>query len=216
VDDAGRVLVGMSALDPSSYVWVNSKVWVIEADGSSAGVMIDPGQLPPEISDIALQENGKLLVSGWRLAGGVLGRYHYSDERGSVANLRFETTRANPAETVSPGHRITYTIRVVNDGPAKAGYVTFENAIPNGTTFVSFEAPEGWVTYQQPRGFIGNKVSCSGYRLESGQSAEFQLTVRVNSTVAHGTQIINISQVSSLVPDPMLFNNTTFSTLTVQ
>ena len=115
--------------------------------------------------------------------GGTLQRYHYSDERGSVANLRFETTRTSPAATVRRGHEITYTITVHNDGPAKAGHVTFENAIPNGTTFVSFEAPEGWVTYQQPRGFLGNKVSCSGYRLESGQSAEFQLTVRVNLNV---------------------------------
>jgi uncharacterized repeat protein (TIGR01451 family) len=214
VDDAGRVVVAMYNIN-----YAFDRVCVIEADGSSAEFMKIDGFLPGTITDIALQENGKLLVTGSRLLLNfetVLERYHYSDERTSGANLRFETTRTNPAETVSPGHRITYTIRVVNDGPVKAGHVTFENAIPNGTTFVSFEAPEGWVTYQQPRGFIGNKVSCSGYRLESGQSAEFQLTVRVNSTVAHGTQIINISQVSSLVPDPNLFNNTTFSTLTVQ
>ena len=215
VDDAGRVVAGMHNTDAT-----DDKVWVIEVDGSSAErMMMPPGCLPDTISDIALQENGKLLVTGWRFLGNkesMLGRYHYADERTSGADLRFETTRTSPAATARRGHEITYTITVHNDGPAKAGHVTFENAIPNGTTFVSFEAPEGWVTYQQPRGFIGNKVSCSGYRLESGQSAEFQLTVRVNSTVAHDTQIINISQVSSLVPDPNVFNNTTFSTLTVQ
>ena len=209
VDDTGRILVGLSE------VLSNSLLWTIDANGSIAEALDQPGDWRTKITDIALQENGKLVVSGYVNNGTMLRRYHYADRRTTAANLRFDATQITPATGIRRGGEIEYTINVVNDGPDKAGHITFENPLPNGTTFVSFDAPEGWVSYQLPRLSLG-KVSCSAYRLESGQSATFRLTVRVNPNVAHGTQITNTSTVNSLVNDPVLPNNTTTTTVTVQ
>jgi uncharacterized repeat protein (TIGR01451 family) len=89
-------------------------------------------------------------VSGYVNNGTMLRRYHYADRRTTAANLRFDTTQITPATGIRRGGEIEYTINVVNDGPDKAGHITFENPLPNGTTFVSFDAPEGWVSYQLP------------------------------------------------------------------
>ena len=47
------------------------------------------------------------------------------------------TNSASP-NPVQAGNNITYTITVTNDGPAAATTVTFNDAIPTNTTFVSF------------------------------------------------------------------------------
>jgi uncharacterized repeat protein (TIGR01451 family)/uncharacterized delta-60 repeat protein len=206
VDDTGRILVGLSEFLPNS----NGLLWTIDANGSTAEALDQLGDWRTRISDIALQENGKVVVSGYVSDGTMLRRYHHSDRRTTAANLGFD----HPVTVIKRGDEIEYTIRVVNDGPDKAGHVTFENPLPDGTTFVSFEAPAGWVSYQLPR-LSGGKVSCSAYRLENGESATFRLTVRLKSNVAFGTPIQSISRVNSLVHDPDSAGNQTTTTLII-
>jgi uncharacterized repeat protein (TIGR01451 family) len=47
------------------------------------------------------------------------------------------------AATVVAGGNITYTINVTNNGTSAADNVTLTDAVPAGTTFVSFAAPAG-------------------------------------------------------------------------
>ena len=147
--------------------------------------------------------------------GSSLTRHHYTDG-GKQADLRFATTTITPANGINPGDEIEYAISVVNDGRHKAGHVTFENSLPHGTSFVSFEAPPGWVIYQLPSMRGGRKISCSRYGFASKHIETFHLTVRVNWNTPQGDQITNTSTINSLVFDPDDSNNTTAATVTVQ
>ena len=123
--------VGCSSFRLVSF-YAYAYIRVIEADGSSAELLSITPDLPNSITDIALQENGKLLVIGATCCDEILGRSitTRTKESTSAANLRFETTHTNPATTVRRGHEITYTITVHNNGPAKAGHVTFKMPFP--------------------------------------------------------------------------------------
>ncbi len=52
------------------------------------------------------------------------------------------------SNNVSANRNLTYTILVVNNGPANATNVNFSVNLPVGTTFVSFSAPAGWTFHR--------------------------------------------------------------------
>jgi uncharacterized repeat protein (TIGR01451 family) len=87
-------------------------------------------------------------------------------------------TAAGTPATVIPGNNITYTETVTNNGPAAASAVSFTEAIPANTTFVSVSAPVGWTCVTT------TSVTCTDPTLASGASADIIVAVNVASTVA--------------------------------
>ena len=148
VDSVGRIV----ALCQSN---LENELWVIEADGSVSEMLATQDADLDGAKRFFFQEDGKLIVLVGAEFPGItqphppakLIRLHYEDE-GKSADLRIDTTGIIPPRNVGPGDEIEYTIRVANNGKNKAAHLTFENSLPNGTTFVSLEAPDGWVTYQ--------------------------------------------------------------------
>ncbi|MEP7274038.1 MAG: hypothetical protein ABI882_21240 [Acidobacteriota bacterium] len=185
----------------------------INASGSNVATLNAPiGFI--NSSGLLLQHDGKLLAAGQVGIGqSVLQRFHYDDES-RAADLSIDTIGITPTRVVHPGDEITFDMRVNNNGKSNAGYLTFQNPLPTGTTFVSLGAPNGWVTYQEPR-FIFGKVSSSGYSLAAGQSVTFRLKLRVN-TFPHVSQVSNTATISGLVSDQAPSNNTTSATVRVQ
>ena len=57
------------------------------------------------------------------------------------------------------GNNITYVITVTNQGPAAATTVTFNDAIPTNTTFVSFV--QSGTVWSCPSPGSGGKVTCT-------------------------------------------------------
>jgi uncharacterized repeat protein (TIGR01451 family) len=110
-------------------------------------------------------------------------------------------TSATPL-TLIAGNDITYTQTVTNNGPAAATSVTFTEAVPANTTFVSVSAPVGWSCTET------TSVVCTDASLAPSASADIIVVVNVAPSVAAGTITAN-SSVSSSTSDPYLANNST-------
>lgn len=134
------------------------------------------------------------------------------------------TSTASPSAIVTAGNNISYTQQVINNGPA-AGAATFTDAMPPGTTFVSFTPPAGWNCGASipPVGGTGT-ISCSIASLATNASANFPLVVKASLGDAPGAQITNTAAVntvtcptsSSTSPiDPNCANNYASTTVTV-
>jgi uncharacterized repeat protein (TIGR01451 family)/CSLREA domain-containing protein len=115
------------------------------------------------------------------------------------------------ATTVVAGGNITYTINVTNNGTSAADNVTLTDAVPAGTTFVSFTAPAGWTSTTPAVGGTGT-VTSTNPSLASGASASFTLVVNVGAATAGGTVITNTATVASTTTDPTQGNNSATAT----
>jgi len=116
-------------------------------------------------------------------------------------------TVATPASVIA-GNDTTYTQTVTNNGPAAASTVSFTEAIPTNTTFVSVSAPVGWSCTTT------TSVVCTDASLAANASADIIVVVAVAPTIAAGT-ITATSSVSASTSDPNSANNSTIVTTTV-
>lgn len=116
------------------------------------------------------------------------------------ADLALSTAATPP--TVIAGNNITYTQTVTNNGPASASSVSFTEAIPANTTFVSFSAPAGWSCT------VTTSVTCTDPSLASGASVDIIVVVNLAPTVSVATITAN-SSVSASTGDPNSANNST-------
>ncbi|HEV8238306.1 MAG TPA: hypothetical protein VGS57_02945 [Thermoanaerobaculia bacterium] len=104
-------------------------------------------------------------------------------------------TKVDDPDPVAPGADLVYTITVTNTGDTDATSVSFVDALPPETTFVSLAQPGGWMCTTPPVG-TNDSVICSVASLAPG-SAVFTLTVNVGAQVTPGTQILNSATVSA-------------------
>lgn len=111
------------------------------------------------------------------------------------------STAASPV-AVFAGNNITYTQTVTNNGPAAASNVSFTEAIPANTTFVSVGAPAGWSCV------VTASVTCTNPSVSAGSSADIIIAVNVGPAVVAASITAN-SSVSSATSDPALSNNST-------
>jgi uncharacterized repeat protein (TIGR01451 family) len=110
------------------------------------------------------------------------------------------------SNNVSANRNLTYTILVVNNGPANATNVNLTENLPVGTTFVSFSAPSGWNVVTPTVG-VNAPVIATIPSLTPGVIQNFTLVVNVGSTVFTGQALISTALVSSTTPDPDITNN---------
>jgi uncharacterized repeat protein (TIGR01451 family) len=89
--------------------------------------------------------------------------------------------------TVIAGNSITYTNAITNNGPAAASSVSFTEAIPTSTTYVSVSAPAGWTCT------VTTSVTCTDPSLASGASADIIVVVNLAPTVSVATISANPS-----------------------
>lgn len=109
------------------------------------------------------------------------------------------TQNASP-DPVQVGSEVTYTIKIINDGPAAAASVTVTDTLPALTSFVSCAATGGGVC-----GGSGRRRTVSFGSLAVGASEGVTLVSRVSSTAADRTVLRNTARVrasSPLDPDP--------------
>jgi uncharacterized repeat protein (TIGR01451 family) len=130
-----------------------------------------------------------------------------------AAAADLSVTKTDSPDPVDAGSNITYTITVRSYGPCNARDVTLRDAVPVGTTFVSFTAPSGWTTTTPPAGGTG-VVTATTPKLMNGASATFTLVVNVNEALPAGT-ITNTATVQSSTNDPNPANNSATATTSV-
>ncbi|HEV8434032.1 MAG TPA: DUF11 domain-containing protein, partial [Thermoanaerobaculia bacterium] len=99
----------------------------------------------------------------------------------------------------SPGQNVTYTITVVNSGPASAGSVVVSDPTPAGLVFVS------------NTGACTTAFPCSLGTMTAGQIATINATFSIPANFV-GTFTTNTATVSSGASDPTTGNNTASAT----
>lgn len=139
-----------------------------------------------------------------------------------LTDLLLEQT-ASP-DPVLAGANLIYTLKVTNNRaqgnssldviPAKANDpnspgVTLIDTLPTGVTYLSATPNQGACSE------LAGIVTCQLGRLNSGTSATVTVMVMVNSSTADGTILTNRADVSSIVPDSEIMNNTSETKTTV-
>jgi len=128
------------------------------------------------------------------------------------ADLRV-TNSATPNPVVA-GQNITYTQVVSNAGPAAATNLTFTEALPANTTFVSMSTPAGW-SCSTPAVGVSGTITCTISALAVGGSATFQPVLKVTAGTAAGTVISDSVSINSTTPDPNPTSNDATANVTV-
>ncbi len=104
---------------------------------------------------------------------------------------------------VTEGNTFDYGLAVTNNGPATATAVTITDPLPANTTFVSASA--GCTE-------AAGVVTCDAGTLASGTSTNFTITVLAGSA---GSTIVNTGTVDGAQFDPLLANNESTATTTL-
>jgi uncharacterized repeat protein (TIGR01451 family) len=111
--------------------------------------------------------------------------------------------------TVVAGSQLVYSMVVTNFSNATAVNPTVSDAIPTGTSFVSFSTissvPEGigWTCTTPAIGATSGSVSCTRASLGAGEVATFAMTVAVPSTTSSGTVVTNTAHTASSTPESL-------------
>jgi uncharacterized repeat protein (TIGR01451 family) len=115
----------------------------------------------------------------------------------TVERVALTVVNADTPDPVAPGHDITYSVGLVNNGKAGADFVSLTDDLPAGTTYVSSSAPAGWFINDPPVGGTGNVTFSSTSSTPPQFSASFSLTVHVDPATAEGTTISDTASVMS-------------------
>ncbi len=105
----------------------------------------------------------------------------------AYAQLHIE--KRDLVDPVAPGALLMYMIEVVNDGPSIARNVNITESLPAGVTYMSSTGS----CMEMAAGLL----RCGIGLLEAKAATQFQVIVRVDSTLVNGTTITNNVQLSS-------------------
>lgn len=139
-----------------------------------------------------------------------------------LSDLLVEQTASS--DPVLAGANLTYTLKVTNNqaqgngpvdviparqnDPTSPG-VTLTDTLPAGVTYLSATPNQGNCSE------LGGVVTCQLGRLNSGANTTVTIVVRVNSSTAGGAVLTNQADVTSIVPDAALADNTSQVNTTV-
>ncbi|MFT4049207.1 MAG: isopeptide-forming domain-containing fimbrial protein [Solirubrobacterales bacterium] len=99
------------------------------------------------------------------------------------------------------GYPMTYTLAVVNNGPATAEDVEVTDPLPAGLTYQSYTASVGSCAESN------GTVTCQLGDMDPGDTAQITVTVVPDASVV-GTTVHNVATATSPTPDPNTSNNT--------
>jgi uncharacterized repeat protein (TIGR01451 family) len=105
--------------------------------------------------------------------------------------------------SVAHGNDLTYTIAVTSKGPDFGYNVRITDALPTGTTFVSYS--NGGGTCSAPAVGGTGRLSCHLQQLNKGDTWTVKLTVNVNATA--GSTLSNTASAVSNMQDLVPGNN---------
>jgi uncharacterized repeat protein (TIGR01451 family) len=132
------------------------------------------------------------------------------------AQADLAVAKTDSPDPVCVNGNITYTINFINNGAGPAINTTVTDPVPANTTLVSASTTSaGWSRSDSvPAGGTGNVVF-SKSTVANGETATFQMVVKVNAGTVHGMLINNAATAASSIPDPIPGNNTGTATTTV-
>jgi uncharacterized repeat protein (TIGR01451 family) len=123
-----------------------------------------------------------------------------------VRRADLSVTKTGHPHPVRPGHRITYTITVANEGPSDAKRAKIVDFVGHHTVFRRVITPAGWSCSHPTRGDSGT-VKCTNIGFSRGDTDVIILVVRVRGNTHAGILVSNTAHVSSPTPDVLRGNN---------
>jgi uncharacterized repeat protein (TIGR01451 family) len=126
-------------------------------------------------------------------------------------------SKSDMPDPVCVNGNITYTISFINNGAGQGINTKVMDAIPANTSFQSASVTNGsgWSISPLAVGATSGNVVFSKGAVLSGETATFQVVMKVNGGTTHGTVITNSATASSDIVDPNPNNNTGTAMTTV-
>jgi uncharacterized repeat protein (TIGR01451 family) len=137
-------------------------------------------------------------------------------QAGQQTSADLTLSKSDAPDPVVAGSSITYDIVLFNNGPDTSEFVSIEDVLPAGTTFVDLIVTDPTWTCSTPAVGSGGTISCSKDALDVDTSGAFTLIVAVDSGLAPATVITNTVTSSAETPDPNQQFPTATATTTVQ
>ncbi|MDQ1692210.1 MAG: hypothetical protein QOD87_2318, partial [Pseudonocardiales bacterium] len=123
----------------------------------------------------------------------------------AAADLLAVKSVATP-EPARPGHAVTWTVTVTNDGPSTAVAPTLKDAVTDSVTGVqAMTTATGWTC-----AVVGQNVTCKAAAMSAGTSITAAITGTLSATFTGA--LVNTATVTSTTADPAPANNTSTST----
>jgi uncharacterized repeat protein (TIGR01451 family) len=138
---------------------------------------------------------------------------HASIDVTPLADLALTKTVA-PPDTVDACDTLTYTFRVLNQGPSTAHNVVVRDVLPAEVSLVSVSVPNGSYDAGIP-GDPLNPLTVNLNSLADEESRSFTVTVKVKDDTPPGTILFNGATVSSDTPEASNYNNSCSQAVTV-
>ena len=113
-----------------------------------------------------------------------------------------QLSKSDAPDPVVAGGQITYDIVIFNAGPDTSEFVSIEDTLPAGTTFVDLIVADPTWTCSAPAVGSGGTVSCSKDALEADTSGAFTLVVAVDSARRARDRITNTRRRARRRPIP--------------
>jgi uncharacterized repeat protein (TIGR01451 family) len=190
LDDAGAAYVSGSTLSQMA-------VAKVDADGVSQWTAFAPTGTS---ADMTLGSLGQVYV-----VGGTLTRFDQGGGTPPPPTVDVTVTLSDSPDPATVRQNIVYTAVVSNPGTAPATGVTYTQAVPTGTAFVSVSSTQGTCTGRR-------SVTCTIGELPAGASAVVTFTVRAKSaTTVSATGIVATTSIETSTT-----NNTAVASTTVQ
>jgi uncharacterized repeat protein (TIGR01451 family) len=126
------------------------------------------------------------------------------------------TSKTDAPDPACVDGTIAYTVGLRNNGPGPGLNTRMIDSVPANTTFVSAAATSGTGCASSLPAVGGTgAVMFSKASVANGETATFQIVVKVNTGTLHGTAITNSATASSDLVDPVPGNNGKTATTTV-
>jgi uncharacterized repeat protein (TIGR01451 family) len=129
----------------------------------------------------------------------------------SNADVAISKTRSPNTASIDAGNNVTYTVNVINNGPAAASSVSFSDSVPAGLEVVSQSNPTGWTCNTLAVGGNGT-ITCTKASMANGETAQLTVTAKVSCSAANGATITNNAGISAASPSDNVPGNNNAST----
>jgi uncharacterized repeat protein (TIGR01451 family) len=129
----------------------------------------------------------------------------------SNADVAISKTRSPNTASIDAGNNVTYTINVINNGPAAASSASFSDTVPAGLEVVSQSNPAGWTCNTLAVGSNGT-ITCTKGTMANGETAQLTVTAKVSCSDANGATITNNAGISAASPSDNVPGNNNAST----
>jgi uncharacterized repeat protein (TIGR01451 family) len=164
--------------------WCSGRIWGLQpVSGTWQSALLSVTTL--SIISFSEDEAGKFWVADYS-GGGI-----YPIVEGPPTPVNLSVSQSDSVDPSPAGNRVTYTIRVKNNGSAMATGVLLTDTMPTGVPFVSVTSDLGSCTRSS------GTIACRIYSLSSGASATITLVLQPKAV---GT-IANTANVTANEPD---------------